>query len=224
MKLQQFDVEQACNGFPDNRQLEFRFERCCIVLLVQHLLKSNGVHTKDVKKVFLRLEPRDSLGLHDVGDFERIAEISWPFDCSNYFSAGANERSAILADAAEAALKALAQRRSWPVAPIREIFSKIREANYTLEADRAKACRSPDGTKRARVSYFVDRTAFRVDVVISNAKQNVLLTKTVYSGPPTHGLCVDSVLGKPFWKSENEFIVPFRDSGVSNGEILVVVQ
>jgi hypothetical protein len=216
-------MAQRCLEYPEDRQLAFRFERCCIVLLVEHLLESIRVTTDGIRKVFLRLESRDSAGLIDLGDFERISEFSWPFDCTEYHTAVGERRSAILADVAEAALVAIARHRGWSVTPIHEIFAKIRDANYTLEADRAKACRSPDGTKRAKVSYFADRTEFRVVATISGPKRAILLNETIYRGPPTHGLCVHSVLGKPFWESENQLIVPFRDASVPNGQIHIIL-
>ncbi len=192
MRLEQFDIEQACSGYPDNDQLKFRFERCCIVALIDHLLKKSHVPTNDTRKVFLRLEPRTAPGLLDSGEALRVNRISWPFDCARYFTANGEQRSAMLADASERALVELAKRRKWSVPAIREIFAKVRDADYKLHADRVKACRSPDGSKRARVTYYVDRDEFRIDVTVTGAKRVILLHKTILRAPPTHGLCVHS--------------------------------
>jgi hypothetical protein len=223
MALRRFDIGQHCSGFPDDDQLAFRSERCCIVLLVEHLLKTIRVDTKGVQKVYLNLEHRKKPGLTDNGDFGAIANISWPCECARYFAAEGDGRSRMLADASEGALLALAQRRGWTLSAIREIFAEVRAANYVLVADRTKACRSPNGTKRARVSYYVDRTEFRIDVAVTGRDRTTLLQGTVFSAPPTFGLCAHFTLGKPFWNSNHELVVPYSGASIPNGQILVQV-
>lgn len=221
MPLRRFDIGLSCPGFPDDDQMKFRDERCCIVVLVEHLLKSIQVDTGGIRKVFITLESRNSNGLVDHGDFQAIAHASWPFEAQRYFAAVGDERSRLLAVASENALLALAQKRKWPKSAIREVFTEVRAANYILVADRAKACRLPDGQKRARVSYFVDRQEFRIEVQICGPKRDVLFDQTVYRDRPTAALCVHFALGKPRWTSNRALVLPNSDPDVPGSKIVV---
>lgn len=224
MPLRRFDMDLNCSGFPDDDQIGFADERCCIVVLVEHIFKRVRVEIHGIRKVFLKLEQRKLRGLIDNGDFQSIAHISWPFDCARYFAARGDERTRILAEAAENAMVALARKRGWSTSAVLEIFAKAREANYELVAERAKACRSPDGKKAARVSYFVDREEFRIDVRISGPKKVVLFEETVHRDRPTAALCVDFTLGKPFWLSNEQLILPYYQPGNPDHRLVVNLQ
>ena len=223
MLLKRFDLGETCPGFPEDDRLRFRQERCSIVLLVEHLLKSTPIVTEGVRKVFLELEQRDKPGLVVIDTALSVDVVSSPFDFVQYFAADPGERPAMLAIASESALETLACDREWSLDAIRGIFAKIREANYELHADRAKACRSPKGTKRARVSYFVDREEFRIMVTVTGPMRSLLFQDTIYRDRPTAALCVHFTLGKPFWSSDKRLIVPFSGSNNPSGKLVVKI-
>ncbi len=223
MRLKRFDIGETCPGFPEDDRLVFRQERNCIIALVKHQLKKICVKTDGVRKVMLELEHGNGPGV--VGEilFQGIVQVSWPVDFSRYFSADAERRSAMLTDAAEAAFTELARQRGWSVAAIGQVFAGVRKAGYQLTGDRVKALRSPDGLKRARVSYFADRHEFRIDVIVSDCQKNVICQKTIYRGCSAAALFVDENLGKPVWVSNETIMVPLYKSNNPDHRIVVPV-
>src|SRR5262245_51023543 len=132
MRLKRFDIGEMCPGFPVDDRLTFRQERCCVVVLVEHLLNVIRVDTDGIRKAYVDIVSPEGRELVKEYEFERVVIIAWPFDFGMYFRAAPVGRSAMLAKAAEGALVALARRRGWAVRPIRELFAAVRAAEYRL--------------------------------------------------------------------------------------------
>jgi hypothetical protein len=203
--------------------LLLRQERWCIILLVEHFLKQVEVQTDGIRQAILQLKQRDTPGLVDDGGFDGIIAVSWPLDFATYFRSPPPARSDMLTDACDSALRALARKRGWNLTAVAKVFTSVRDADYRLEVERAKRCRSPDGTKSARVTYSVDRDEFTVCVEIAGPKKQPLLREIVYRDRPSAAAYVDRALKKPFWKSETQLIIPFENPNIKKQRLVIKV-
>ncbi len=232
-RLKYIDLIETCPGFPFDDRVRSHQESWCIILLVHYLLREIRVFTDGIRQVNIWLVNTELSDLSGVvpnfksdrgSGFQGITNFVWRFDFKAYFDATAPDRSRVLCDAVESAMIALAEHRRWSQPEIREVFARVRQADYCLKADHTKACRSPDGKYQARVSYSVDREEFRIDVTVTRGRTDVVLQKTIYRGGPGMGLSVQRHLGKPHWTSPSELAIPIEhNAAMPDGDVVIKV-